>query len=85
MNKEEDTMNSYERSLVEKEKKREAFLKKYVEEQRELALYPGSAPRFVIVYPLTSGIGNNLAILSEGILMSMLTRRRLLSFLSFFA
>lgn len=41
-------------------------------------LYPSSTPQFVIIYPVTSGIGNNLAILAEAILMSALTRRRLL-------
>lgn len=72
-------LNSYELSLLEKEKKREAFLEKYVAEQTELMLYPSSSPKFVIIHPVTSGIGNNLAILAEGILMSALTRRRLLS------
>lgn len=43
-----------------------------------MLLYPSSTPQFVIVYPVTSGIGNNLAILAEAILMSALTRRRLL-------
>ena len=43
-----------------------------------MLLYPSSTPQFVIVYPVTSGIGNNLAILAEAILMSDLTRRRLL-------
>ena len=74
----EKVLNSYERSLLEKEKKRDEFLKKYIAEQTEMLLYPSSTPQFVIVYPVTSGIGNNLAILAEAILMSALTRRRLL-------
>lgn len=81
MDNKEIKLNSYERSLLEKEKKRDEFLKKYVAEQTEMFLYPSTAPRFVIVYPVTSGIGNNLAILAEGILMSAITRRRLLSIL----
>ena len=69
-------LNAYERSLLEKEKLREAFLQKYIDEQRELTLYPGKNPKSVIVYPLTSGLGNNLGVLAEGIFLSMITHRR---------
>ena len=75
----EKKLNAYERSLLEKEQLREAYLQKYIDEQRELLLYPGNNPKTIIIYPLTSGLGNNLGVLAEGILISMLTHRRLQS------
>lgn len=65
--------------MLEKEQLREAYLQKYINEQKELFLYPGNNPKTIIIYPLTSGLGNNLGVLAEGILISMLTHRRLQS------
>ena len=72
-------LNAYERSLLEKAELREKFFQRYLDEQREMYLYPGHNPKSIIVYPLSSGLGNNLGVLAEGILISMMTHRRLMS------
>ena len=68
----DDGLNSYERSLVSKASARDSFFDEWVEEPPEEAKY-------IIVYPMNSGLGNNLAILAEGVLMSMLLHRQLMS------
>ena len=75
----DDGLNAYERSLVVKAKLRDDHLKKWIAEQTELQKSSDSNKKYIIVYPMNSGFGNNLAILAEGILMSMMTHRQLLS------
>ena len=75
----DDGLNAYERSLVVKAKLRDDHLKKWIAEQNELQKSSDANKKYIIVYPMNSGFGNNLAILAEGILMSMMTHRQLLS------
>lgn len=75
----DDGLNSYERSLVMKEGVRDEFFKEWIAEQRQLQLQPPEEAKYVIIYPMNSGLGNNLGILAEGVLISMLTHRQLLS------
>ena len=75
----DDGLNSYERSLVSKASARDSFFDEWVEEQRKLRLQPPEEAKYIIVYPMNSGLGNNLAILAEGVLMSMLLHRQLMS------
>ena len=65
--------------MVAKEGLRDAFFKEWVEEQRRLHLQPREEAKYIIIYPMNSGLGNNLGILAEGVLLSMLTHRQLLS------
>lgn len=81
----DDGLNSYERSLVMKEGVRDEFFKEWIAEQRQLQLQPPEEAKYVIIYPMNSGLGNNLGILAEGILISMLTHRQLLSVPSAFS
>lgn len=78
----DDGLNAYERSLVVKAKLREDYLKKWIAEQNELRKSPDSDKKYIIMYPVNSGFGNNLAILAEGVLMSMMTHRQLLSMIA---
>ena len=72
-------LNAYERGLLEKEQLREKFLKEWIQEQEELRLYPGRSPKNIIYSPVVSGLGNMLATLSEAIVLSWVTHRRLRS------
>ena len=72
-------LNSYERSLLEKEKLRKSFLKKWLEEQERLSHLPYNDTNFVIYTPIGYGLGNCLSILSEAIVLSWITHRRFLS------
>ena len=69
----------YARSLAEKDRRRKAFLQKWIATQEELRLYPTNSTRYVIFYPTYSGIGNTLAVLAEAIVLSWITNRRLRS------
>ena len=72
-------LNAYERGLLEKELLREEFLKEWIKEQEEMRLYPSNSPKYIVFSPVVSGVGNMLATLSEAIVLSWVTHRRLRS------
>lgn len=52
------------------------FLETLVQQQKENTKNGGGNDRVLILYPIFSGLGNNMAVLAEAILVSFLTNRR---------
>ena len=71
-------MTDREKSLYKKALKRKEYLKVYVKEQLDFATLSRKNPRSIVVFPMVSGIGNNIGMLAEAILLSMITHRRLM-------
>ena len=71
MNRNITKLNVFELTLLEKEKRREAYLEQFIKEQTET----DDNNNYVVFYPLRAGLGNSLAAMIEALLVSMVTHR----------
>lgn len=67
---------TYEEKMEKKEKLRLQFLETLVQQQKNNTNSGKGDDQILILYPIFSGLGNNMAVLAEAILVSFLTNRR---------
>ena len=66
----------YDVMIARKESLQMKFLQSLIQQQKESELKGGKGEKYLILYPIFSGLGNNMAVLSEAILTCFLTNRR---------
>jgi len=66
----------YDTMIARKEGLQMKFLQFLVQQQKESELKGGKNEKYLILYPIFSGLGNNMAVLAEAILTCFLTNRR---------
>ena len=66
----------YDVMIARKESLQMKFLQFLIQQQKESELKGGKGEKYLILYPIFSGLGNNMAVLAEAILTCFLTNRR---------
>ena len=66
----------YDAMFARKEALQRKFLASLVEQQKMNEVKGDKGGKYLILYPIFSGLGNNMAVLAEAILVCFLTNRR---------
>lgn len=66
----------YDAMFARKEALQRKFLASLVEQQKKNEVKEDKGGKYLILYPIFSGLGNNMAVLAEAILVCFLTNRR---------
>ena len=66
----------YDTMIARKESLQMKFLQSLVQQQKESELKGEKEDKYLILYPIFSGLGNNMAVLAEAIFTCFLTNRR---------